>query len=221
MITDAARVDQEPFCGVMPKTSQAKKIPDVVSKEVIHLPDTKPAARKEVLVEDDLMRLLLSSKSFLTRAQELYRINAPHPIHHHTKGIEEEVTRNAKFFLDCGNELMARKSHKHELMMYPTSQAQMCGLTASFTLHQLAEEISCRIRTLTSYTKADRNITSNDVLYLGLERDLTCNDVSANAMWDIGWLNWGCPEEAVQLVCEVEESILSLLVAEVATELVY
>jgi len=201
----------------MPKPGQAKKIPEL-SKEVIHLPVTKPAAREEVVVEDDLMRLLLSSQSFLTRAQELYAIDAPQLVHHQTKGMGDDVMRNAKLYLDCGMELMARKSHKHELMMYPVSRNQMWDLTASFTLHQLAEEISSRVRTLTSYIKVDRSIISNDVLYLRLERDLRCNDVMGNAVWDIGWLSWGYPEEAVQLACEVEENILSLLVAEVATE---
>lgn len=191
----------------MPKISQATKVPEI----------TKEA----VAVDDDLMCLLLSSRSFLTRARELYGTNAHQRIHNSTKEMEEDVMKNAKLYLDCSQEIMERKRHQNEHLHHPMLQAQMWDRTASFTLHQLAEEVRSKIRILASYIKVDRcNNTSDDILHLRLEGDIRCKDMLVNAMWDIGWIARGYPEEAGEVVCEVEESILSLLISEVATELV-
>ncbi|ONK67156.1 uncharacterized protein A4U43_C06F16590 [Asparagus officinalis] len=190
------------------KKDEAQENPEV-TKEVIHLDDTKP-----VIVEDDLMRLLLSSRSFLTEAKELYGVISHQPIHHQRKGLSEDVMRNAMLYLDIGKEIMSRKFHKHELSVHP--------LTESFTLFELAEEISSKIRVLTGFIKVDHSsIASDDISNVRLERDLRCKDMLMNSMWDIGWMSWAYPEDTRDIVCDVEESILSWLMEEVALDLVY
>lgn len=116
---------------------------------------------------------------------------------------------------------MARKYQHYDLISNLTQGSQMWNLTTTFTLEQLAEEISSRIKILTSYIKVDQNIASDDILYVWLERDIGCKDMLVNAMWNVGWITWGHPAEVVQLAHEIEESIVHSLITEIASELVY
>ncbi|KAJ6810373.1 uncharacterized protein M6B38_159135 [Iris pallida] len=160
---------------------------------------TNRAGRAASELEEDLMCLLLSSRSFIDRAKELFRIDARQPARHvRRKGVGEDVMRNAKLYLDCGKELMARS---------------LTGCGGS--LGQLAEEVSRGIEVLTSCGESEGD------LYGRLERDLGGKEMMASANWDTGWDTSVGTEDATRVVDELEELVTSWLIAEVSQDLVW
>lgn len=89
------------------------------------------------------------------------------------------------------------------------------------SLDQLADEIGYWIEKLDDYSKNDAGVGLKETIYSRLGRDLGCKDMEINAMWDVGWLNWVCVEEADRVVRIVEELVLYGLVEELVMEFNY
>ncbi|KAJ0962576.1 hypothetical protein J5N97_027698 [Dioscorea zingiberensis] len=216
--TTEAKMDQKP-CSKDDKTEYEENYceakPNIISEsaaEAIHLP------KKNKLISDDLKYILLSSQSFFVQAQEL--ICPKHQPIYRRKNIESVDTTHAKLFLDCANELMTRKSLQNEQSRHPMLQSCIWSPALYHSLDHLLQEISNEFEKLTSYNAVNHSATTEDNLYVRLEKDLRNKDTLIDSMWDVGWLNLICVEEADQVVSSVEEEIIHCLIEELAMELV-
>lgn len=168
--------------------------------------------------EVDVQLLLLSSNSFVSRAQELFRLSGYQTTVH--RGISKPRTTNVDLILDCANELMSRKRRQLEISKHQMLQSNSRSMAVVVSLHQLVAEISSGVNKMRGYNKDAANAASiKDGVYVRLERDLECRDMMLNAMWDVGWVNCICVEEADIVVGQVEELILYALLEELAMEL--
>ncbi|RWW28340.1 hypothetical protein GW17_00007176 [Ensete ventricosum] len=213
--------DQKVIREVMPKTSKGGMISgkaEAAAKQK-HVGDELISATKRADKVEHLEALLLSCQSFLLHAYEL-TLDA-HAPSNHGKLDGDEVDKDAKLYLGCAEELIERKRQHAELSgHHPTSLTHRWSGTEHASVDQIVGEISKGIGRLAKYSEVDDDVTYRDSLYVRLERDLRCKDMAMNAMWDVGWRNGICMEEAYHVVGKVEEHIMSALVEKVAMELV-
>ncbi|XP_072964606.1 uncharacterized protein [Typha angustifolia] len=186
--------------------------------EAIQLSMNKVHIAEASAIDDEMTLLLLSNQSFIDRVQEFLGLHSCKLIYPRIK--RDFGIKDLKLYLDNANEQMTRKCQQKNFF-YPPFLSQTCGRTIYFSLEDLLNNISKGIKRLTSYSKLDEDGLSKDNLYIKLERDLKCTDVAINSIWDIGWSNWICMEEADEVVSEVGEHILSLLIEEASINLFY
>ncbi|RRT65458.1 hypothetical protein B296_00022783 [Ensete ventricosum] len=212
--------DQKVIREVMPKTSKGGMISGKAEAAAAkHVGDELISATKRADKVEHLEALLLSCQSFLLHAYEL-TLDA-HAPSNHGKLDGDEVDKDAKLYLGCAEELIERKRQHAELSgHHPTSLTHRWSGTEHASVDQIVGEISKGIGRLAKYSEVDDDVTYRDSLYVRLERDLRCKDMAMNAMWDVGWRNGICIEEAYHVVGKVEEHIMSALVEKVAMELV-
>ncbi|XP_010920360.1 uncharacterized protein [Elaeis guineensis] len=218
---DLVRKDYKVICEVMPKASKGGRSPVTTEAAAIQVSDNNTATTKADGVEEELKKFLLSSQPFLVLAEELFSFDSYQPLYEPRNGLEDLGARNAKLYLGCANELMMRKSNQIELSNHSMSRTCLCSPLVHASLDQLVGDISRGIGKLSKYGEVGIAVTWKDVLYLRLERDLRCKETLLDAMWDIGWRNKLCLEEADQVVVQVGELILYRLVEEVAMDLAY
>ncbi|KAF7035947.1 hypothetical protein CFC21_046723 [Triticum aestivum] len=204
---------QEDFSGC----SEASLISSQSSPPINRTP------KKEVEIKDEMNLLLLSSKSFVNQAAQLIGIDAydyDHLIEQYKDTGKAEMG-DRELYMDIAMEQLEQK-HRQGISLYYTGfRTQKCGATPYFSLEALLGDISDGTRELKSYTddKDDHGSGTKDSMSMKLERDLGCADVSINSVWDMGWQDWICMEETECWVRDVEESVLSLLIEEVALEM--
>jgi len=163
--------------------------------------------------------LLLSDKSFLSRAAKLIGIDVyEHPSNQHD-GISKVEMKNHRIYLDTAVEQLERKQHQQNSLCYTGFQGQKCRATAYLSLGELLREISNGIRKLNGYSDRDDTGGTKDSLDTKLERDLRFSDGLINAVWDMGWQNFICTEETGCFIRDAGEDILSLLIEEAALEM--
>ncbi|XP_008789339.2 uncharacterized protein LOC103706863 [Phoenix dactylifera] len=218
---DHIRKDCKVICEVMPKASKGGRSSGTTEAAAIPVSDNKTATQKAAGIGDELKKFLLSSRSFLVHAEELFGFDAYRPLYEPRNGLEDFGARNEKLYFGCAEELMARKSNQIELSNHPMSKTCLCSPSAYASLDHLVGDISSGIGKLSKYGEVGDDVTSKDVLYIRLERDLRCKELLLDAMWDIGWGNKICLEEADQVVVQVEELLLDRLVEEVSVDLAY
>ncbi|XP_039123518.1 uncharacterized protein LOC120260143 [Dioscorea cayenensis subsp. rotundata] len=203
--TKQAEVNQTP-CSKEEQKAVGEVLPKIISEErcLALSGEATPWYENKPTVREDLKGILLSSQTFLKDAQKFISPNGHQPIYRR-KNIEAAGARDAKLFLDCAIELMARKSHQKELFYH--------------SLDPLLSEISRAFEKLTTYNAIDADATYEDTLYVRLEKDLKCKDILINSMWDVGWSYCVCIEEVQQVVHIVGEFILFWLIEEIAKEI--
>lgn len=174
---------------------------------------------KEAEIKDEIILLLLSDKSFLSRAAKLVGIDVyEHPSNQHDGTCKVEM-KNHKIYLDTAVEQLERKQHQQNSLCCTGFQGQKCRATAYFSLEELLREISDGIRKLNGYSDRDDTGGTKDSLDTKLERDLRFSDGLINAVWDMGWQNFICTEETGCFIRDAGEDILSLLIEEAALEM--
>lgn len=218
---DHIRKDCKVICEVMPKASKGGRSSGTTEAATIQSSNSNTATRKKDGVEDELEKLLLSSRSLVDHAEELFGFDARRSLYEPRNGLEDFGARNEKLYLGCARELMTRKSKQIELSNHPLSKTLLCCPSVYASLEQLVGEISSGISKLSKYGELGDDVTSKDSLYIRLERDLRCKVMLLDAMWEIGWGNKVCLEEADQVVVLMGELILYGLVEEVAVDLAY
>ncbi|RWV94859.1 hypothetical protein GW17_00042565 [Ensete ventricosum] len=218
MLADYMNKDHNIFCEATSKNNQDGK--DYGLKEAIQLPDCNKVDAAAAGTEDELKNVFLSSRSFVGCAKQFFNVDATEPVYHRSESADELAKCDSKLLLDISEELMTRKYHqqKHQLG-HPLMQAKSWSRITYLSIDKLVEEVIDGIRKL-SHSKLDSIATSEDSLYIRLERELTCKDTAINSVWDIGWDNRICPEEAEQVVEELGKQILSSLIQESALELI-
>lgn len=174
---------------------------------------------KEVEIKDEMSLLLLSDQSFLTRAAQLLGISAPYHLIEQYKGTSKAEMKNRELCIDIAAEQLERKLHQQNSPPYTVFRGKKCRAT-HFSLEALLGDISNGTRMLKSYTEGycdDR--ARKDSLSMKLEKDLGCTDPSTNSVWDLGWQDWVCMEETECWVGDAGESVLSLLIEEIALDM--
>ncbi|KAJ0989258.1 hypothetical protein J5N97_007614 [Dioscorea zingiberensis] len=205
--------EQKTLGKALPKNISGERS-STLAQEAIQISENKPTVR------DDLKCILLSNQSFLKDAQKFISPNGQQPIYRR-KSIEAAGRRDAKLFLDCAIELMARKKQQKELASLPIFRAYIQAPTLYLSLDPLLLEISKGFEKLTTnFHAVDADATYEDTLYVKLEKDLKCKDMMINSMWDVGWSHCCvCIEEAEQVAGRVGEDILFWLIEELAMEI--
>lgn len=219
LITDHIRKDCKVICEVMPKASKGGRSSCTAEAASIQVSNNNTSTRKAAGVEDELKKFLLSSQSFLVHAEEFFGFDACQPLYEPRNGLQVLGTRNEKLYLGYAKELMMRKRNQIELSNHPMSRTCSCSPSVHASLDQLVGDISSGIDKLSKYGEVGDDVTCKDVLYIRFVRDLRCKEMLLDAMWDIGWRNKICLEEADQVIVQVEELILYRLVEEVAVDL--
>ncbi|KAM0944418.1 hypothetical protein DsansV1_C11g0108611 [Dioscorea sansibarensis] len=209
--TPCSKDKQKTDGEVSPKITSGERSP-ALAEEATQRYENKPTIR------EDLKGILLSSQTFLKDAQKFISPNGHQPMYRR-KNIEAAGTRDAKLFLDCAIELMARKSHQKELASLSMFRAYVQTPMFYLSLDPLLSEISQGFEKLTTYHAINADATYEDTLYVQLEKDLKCKDIPINSMWDVGWSYCVCTEEAQQVVHIVGEYILFWLIEEIAKEI--
>ncbi|CAL9190878.1 uncharacterized protein LOC135614815 [Musa acuminata AAA Group] len=216
---DNVNKDHNIFCEATSKNNQDGK--DYRLTEAVQLPDCNKVDAAAAGTDDELKNVFLSSRSFVGCAKQFFNVDATEPVHHRSESADEVGKCDSKLLLDISEELMTWKYHqqKHHLG-HPLMQAKSWSRITYLSIDKLVEEIIDGIRKLSSYSKLDSVAASEDSLYIRLERELTCKDPAVNSVWDIGWDNRICPEEADQVAEELGKQILSSLIRESALELI-
>lgn len=170
------------------------------------LPDTKNFTRSQEKegkestdfsrrAETDIRLLLLGNKLFVAFAKD-----------------------DVKLCLDTAMEQIARRNLKHSFL-YPRYLVGNLARRSYFCIEKLVGEVTHGIRKLNDYQNDMKRDTLKDGLYLKLERDLECSDMEINSIWDFGWLDWICVEEAGNVVCDCTGYVLSFLIEEISLDL--
>lgn len=173
---------------------------------------------KEVEIKDEINLLLLSDKSFLSRAVELIGIDVSGHLNNQCNRISKIEMKNHKLYLDAAGEQLALKHLQQKNLCYTGLQGQKCISSTNFSLVELLRDISNGIRKLNGYSSEDACGTK-DSLDMKLERDLSCTDTLINSVWDMGWQNLICMEETECFIRDAGEDILSLLIEEAAQDM--
>ncbi|KAE7998730.1 hypothetical protein FH972_003241 [Carpinus fangiana] len=159
----------------------------------------------------NLEALLLSSPSFLSRAEELFYLNVRNP-----SGISDLVVANVKLSLECANELIERISLRDSQTIHPLLLASVGNLRVCISIDNLAGEVCKGIENLRSYSNLAGECLPVDGIYAMLERDISCNGVE-NAIWDVDWRHAFSVDDAEQVVNEIEKLLFDGLIEEVFT----
>ncbi|XP_044975498.1 uncharacterized protein LOC123443245 [Hordeum vulgare subsp. vulgare] len=186
-------------------------------------PPINRTPKREVETKDEMSLLLLSNKSFVNQAAQLIGINA-YDYDHLTeqyKDTGKAEMGDRELYTGIAMEQLERKHRQQNSLYYTGFRTQKCGATPYFSLEALLGDISDGTRKLKSYTddKDDHGSGTKDSMSMKLERDLGCVDPSINSAWDMGWQDWICMDETECWVRDAGEGVLSLLIEEVALEM--
>lgn len=173
----------------------------------------------EFVETEDHIKLLLSSPSFLSHAEDSFTYSSDPPGTLQRPANVDSVSLKERLLTDYANELL--------------DCGTVCGLTNSLlvvspgslrtqiSLDNFLEEILKGIENLSSYCKLSSESLPMDGLYAKMKRDLSWHRGGAvSKLWDAGWTGGFYSEEVEHAVNEVEETILSSLMEETLTELV-
>ncbi|CAL4952529.1 unnamed protein product [Urochloa decumbens] len=199
-------------------TSHAERIGST-DGDAIHPSSTHMIPINEAEIKDELILLLLSDKSFLSKAAKLVGINVyEYPSNQYDR-ISKVEMKNHKMYLDTAAEQLERKHHQQNSLCHTGFQGQKCRAAAYFSLQELLRDISNGIRKLNGYSDRADAVGTKDSLDMKLERDLRCSDAAINAVWDMGWQDLICTEETECFIRDAGEDILSLLIEEAALDM--
>lgn len=180
-------------------------------------PPINRAPTKEAEITDEMSLLLLSDKTFLSRAAQLVGIRSYDHLIEQYKGTPKAEVKDRQLYIDIAAEQLERK---HRQQNSPCRRNHKCRATPYFSLVALLGDISTGTQKLKSYTDTENyEGSSKDSLSMKLERDVGCTEPSINSVWDMGWQDWICMEETEVWVRDAGESVLSTLIEEVALDM--
>lgn len=185
--------------------------------DAIH-PSTYRTPTKEAEIKDQISLLLLSDKSFLSRAAELIGIDVYGDLNDQCNRISKVEMKNHKLYLDAAGEQLELKHCQQNSPCYTRLQGQKCRSSEYFSLEELLRDISNGIRNLNGYCSEDAR-GSKDNVDMKVERDLSCTDALINSVWDMGWQGLICMEETDFFVRDAGEEILSLLIEDAVLDM--
>lgn len=212
---------REDFSGSNEASSSSSPVERTISTDdnAFH-PPIERALINEAKIKDEMSLLLLSDKSFLTRAAQLVSIHTYDHLIEQYQGTPKAEVKERQLYVDIAAEQIERK---HRLQSSPRGTGfrnHKCRATPYFSLVALLGDISTGTRKLKSYTDNESyDIGSKDNLSVKLERDLRCTDPSIDGAWDMGWQDWMCMEETEFWARDAGEIVLSTLIEEVALEM--
>ncbi|KAM0828083.1 hypothetical protein ACQ4PT_067779 [Festuca glaucescens] len=212
---------REDFSGSNESSSSSSPVERTISTDdnaFFHSPINR-ALTKEAEIKDEMSLLLLSDKSFLTRAARLVGIDTYDHLTEQYEGNPKAEAKDRQLYVDIAAEQLERK-HRLQNSPHVTGFRILKRATPYFSLVALLGDISTGIQKLKSYTDNESYDTgSKDSLSVKLERDLRCTDPSINSVWDMGWQDWMCMEETEFWARDAGEIVLSTLIEEVALEM--
>lgn len=157
--------------------------------------------------------LLLSSQSFVTRAEDLFSFTSSCSPTNSEK--TDSQSPNTRLYIDCATELMERKSlHASEThcLILPW---YLRSSTICISMEKLVEEVCDGVEILSSYWSLQSHSSPVDGLYAVLKRDLNQNRrMVGSKLWDMGWNKVFSSDDFDKVVIELEEIIFSCLIEE-------
>ncbi|KAL6006211.1 hypothetical protein ACLOJK_040257 [Asimina triloba] len=165
----------------------------------------------------DLRQLLLSSPSFTNSAEELFDLHIDQNIVCHANDHDLAVAKSSKFLLDCVKEIMGHKHRRGAHWKHPLVLLRTHGSELDITVGKLLDELIDGIENLEYYSKVGAGGLGKDGLYCMLGRDLRCEGLVGNGVWDLGWSNGFSLEDADEVASEVEQNVFSF--AGIVTEM--
>ncbi|XP_057764533.1 uncharacterized protein LOC130985530 [Salvia miltiorrhiza] len=158
--------------------------------------------------------LLLSSASFLNHIEELFDTGT----HDSTVFQTDSELLHDSLLLDCAKEILERKSLSNRSTRNPWSQNLLRRPKYHLSMEQLVEEISDTIEDLQNYSKYCGDVVVADSIYPMLDRDLRRNEEVTGA-WDSGWRKGYAMEAVDEVMHDLEEQVLSEIVADVIIQI--
>ncbi|XP_011093596.1 uncharacterized protein LOC105173522 isoform X2 [Sesamum indicum] len=219
-ITDkAARDSHDPISG-SPCESSEPTIEDDVNygEDGSCIPRLKLDDMKDCKSITHIRYLLLSSVSFLNRADELFDLGTCDPRLLQTARSPDREMLDASLLLECAKEILELKSLHCTRTVNPLSQNLRKKPKCHLSLEQLVGEITDVIEDLRNYSKSCCEPILVDSINSMLERDLRWNGKLICA-WDSGWKNGLTLDEVNAVVTDVEKLVFSEIVDDLVTEL--
>lgn len=164
--------------------------------------------------EKCLKLILVTSQSFVSTAEALFRLNFPDNI---LQGGDLEIQdEGSKLILDCGYEVMKRKGIRQELKVHICSKISISTVKIR-SLDDLVRQLSEDMEKLKFYgRKRSSQVDVEDYLPKMLEHDVYDKDPDIDCMWDLGWNNETYAfMEKYDVIRETEKHILSALLDEI------
>ncbi|XP_047056558.1 uncharacterized protein LOC124662809 [Lolium rigidum] len=212
---------REDFSGSNEASSSSSPVERTISTDdnPFH-PPIERALIKEAEIKDEMSLLLLSDKSFLTRAAQLVGIHTYDHLIEQYQGTPKAEVKDRQLYVDIAAEQLEQKHRQQSSPCGTGFRNQKCRTATYFSLVALMGDISTGTQKLNSYTDDESyGSGSKDSLSVKLERDLGCLEPSINSVWDMGWHDWMCMEETEFWARDAGEIVLSTLIEEVALEM--
>ncbi|KAL0374361.1 UNVERIFIED_CONTAM: hypothetical protein Sradi_3351800 [Sesamum radiatum] len=163
--------------------------------------------------------LLLSSVSFLNRADELFDLGTCDSRLLQTARSPDGEMLDASLLLECAKEILELKSLHCTRTVNPLSQNLRKKPKCHLSFEQLVGEISDVIEDLRNYSKScGDHVILVDSINSMLERDLRWNGKLICA-WDLGWKNGLTLDEVNEVVNDVEKLVFGEIVDDLVIEL--
>ncbi|KAK4397009.1 hypothetical protein Sango_1537500 [Sesamum angolense] len=164
--------------------------------------------------------LLLTSVSFLNRADELFDLGTCNSRLLQTAQSPDREMFDASLLLECAKEILELKSLHCTRSVNPLSQNLRKKPKYHLSLEQLVGEISDVIENLKNYSKSCGDVILVDSINSMLERDLRWNGKLICA-WDLGWKNGLTMDEVNEVVNDVEKLVFGEIVDDLVIELMF
>lgn len=162
--------------------------------------------------------LLLSSVSFLNHVEDLFDIGTHDSTVFQEACLPDTEVLHDTLLLDCSKEILERKSLRHRGMRNQWSQHLMRKPKCHLSMEQLVEDICDGIENLQNYSKSCDGVVLADSIHPMLDRDLRWNE-EVTGGWDSGWRKGYTTEAVDEVMHDVEELVLSEIVADVIIEI--
>ncbi|KAL0346600.1 UNVERIFIED_CONTAM: hypothetical protein Scaly_1676000 [Sesamum calycinum] len=164
--------------------------------------------------------LLLTSVSFLNRADELFDLGTCNSRLLQTAQSPDREMFDPSLLLECAKEILELKSLHCTRSVNPLSQNLRKKPKYHLSLEQLVGEISDVIENLKNYSKSCGDVILVDSINSMLERDLRWNGKLICA-WDLGWKNGLTMDEVNEVVNDVEKLVFGEIVDDLVIELMF
>ncbi|XP_072951077.1 uncharacterized protein [Typha angustifolia] len=201
---------------IISKASDIQQTPQVPLKndEEVELPNLRKEQSEGSLTEKQqlLMEVLLKDYQFLTTAQTLFQVEIPLGILQASEKVCQ--SKDNKLLLDCGHELMRRKSKREGVTLLLKRAGVRC-------LDALIRELNHEIESLDFPRKTQGDdYDTVERLHKMLEREIPNKNPDANCMWDFGWNSTTLAAVQIdEIVKEMEKYVLKGLIDELARDL--
>lgn len=165
----------------------------------------------------DTRYLVLSSVSFLQHVEELFDTGTHDSTFFHTTRLHDGESLHDSLLLDCAKEILQNKSVCCRSMRNQWSESLSRRPKYHLSTERLVEEICSSIEDLHSYSKSCGDLVLEDSIHPMLERDLWWNE-DVTGSWGSGWRKGYAMEAVDGVMLDLEELVLSEVVAEMMME---